>query len=109
MRIDDAVLDRLDRGGGNIDHDEALAEIAREGAQADDVGLELLQPRVGGTFSAVSVSSLTTPVGLDAVAGLEALDRGLHEGIVGRALAGDLVEVAGGDQPLTQRLDRLAT
>ena len=43
MGIDDPVLDRLDVGGRNVDHHEALAEIAGEGAQANDIGLQLLQ------------------------------------------------------------------
>ena len=45
--IDDAVLDRLDRRGGNVDHHEALAEIAGERAQPHDIGLQLLQARLG--------------------------------------------------------------
>ena len=42
-----AVLDRLDRRGRDVGHDEALAEVAREGAQPDEVDLELLQPGLG--------------------------------------------------------------
>ena len=47
MGIDDAALDRLDRGGGNIGHHIASAEIAAIGLEPNDIGLKLLQARRG--------------------------------------------------------------
>ena len=104
MRIDDAVLHGLDRGGGDVDHDEALAEIARIGFEPDDVGLELLQPRLSRHVE-LGEHRLVDGAGLgEAVARLEALHRRLDERVVDRAVAGDRIEVARHDEALAQRL-----
>ena len=39
--VDHAALDRLDEGGRDVDDDVAVAEIARHGAQAAHIDLEL--------------------------------------------------------------------
>ena len=84
--------------------DEALAEIARIGLEPDDVGLELLQARLGRHVE-LGEHRLVDDAGLaEAMAGLEALDRRLDERIVDRAVAGDRIEIARGHEALAQRL-----
>ena len=62
MRIDDPVLDRLDRSRRHVHDHEALAKVAGIGPQPDDIGLELLQARRRGHVERANVSLLTTPV-----------------------------------------------
>ena len=40
----DAVLDRLDLGGGNVGNHDAIAEIAGEALQPDRIGPKLREP-----------------------------------------------------------------
>ena len=107
MRVDDAALDGLHRGGGNIDHYKTRAEIARKGAQPDDVGLQLLQSRVGGHVEFAKSGLADSSGRAKPMARLEAFDRGFHERIEGGPHPGDGIEVARGDQALAQRLHSL--
>ena len=59
------------------------------------------------TFSSAKVRVVDDAVRAEAVTNLEALDRGLDEGIESRAHPGHRIEIARGDQALPQRLHRL--
>ena len=82
MRIDDAVLDRLDRGGRNIDHHEARRRdrrnrraAARYWSRAAAAGPS------AGTLSSVKHFLVDDARLAQAVAGLKALDRRLDKRI----------------------------
>ena len=108
VRIDDPVLDRLDRSPRQVDDHEPLAKVAGIGAQANEIRLELLE--TGGRRHVERCERIlvdhAAPV--EAAARLEPLDPSLHQRIVNRPGARNRIEVAGGDQPLAQGLDRAA-
>ena len=43
---DAAVLDGLDLGGRDVDHDIAAAEVAGQSAQPHEIGLQLAEPHL---------------------------------------------------------------
>ena len=108
VRIDDPVLDRLDGSPRQVDDHEALAKIAGIGAQSHDIRLELLE--TGGRRDVERRERLlidhAAPV--EAVARLESLDPSLDQRIIDRSRTRDLIEIAGGDQPLPQGFHRPA-
>ena len=108
VRIDDPVLDRLDGSPRQVDDHEPLAKVAGIGAQADDIRLELLE--TGGRRHVERGERILVDhaAPIEAVARLESLDPSLDERIVDRSRTCDRIEVAGGDQPLAQGLDRPA-
>ena len=81
MRIDDAVFDGLDGGGGNIHHDEAGPRIGRIGFQPNDIGLKLLQARFGGHVQFRERGLVDNARLAEAVAGLEVFDSRFDERI----------------------------
>ena len=90
-------------GGRDVHDHVAVAEIARIGAQAHDVELELAQADLGRDVHGRDRRGVERAGGVEAVAGLEAAHAGLDIGIVDRRIAGRRVEVAGLDQALAQR------
>ena len=65
MRIDDAVFDRLDRGGGNVHHHDSARQDRRYRPSAERYwSASCCRRAAAGTLSSVNVASLTTPVWL---------------------------------------------
>src|ERR1700722_208961 len=106
VRIDDPVLDRLDGSPRQVDDHIPLAKVAGIGAQADDIRLELLE--TGGRRHVERGERILVDhaAPIEAIARLESLDPSLDERIVNLSRTCDRIEVAGGDQPLAQGLDR---
>ncbi len=104
VRVDDAVFNRLDLGRGNVEQDEALAKVAGIRAQPHDIDLQLLQPRLGRNVQGGERRLVDDAARGDAVAYLEALNARFDERVVRRALPGDVVQIAGLNEPLTQSL-----
>ena len=84
--LHDAALDRLDEGRRDIHDDIALAEVARVGAQADEVEFELAQAAPRPERSWPSGSRVHRAGAVEPVARLEAAHAGLHVGIVDAAI-----------------------
>src|SRR5690606_26518519 len=102
---DAAVLDRLDLGGGDVDHHETLAEVScGQLAQAHQVRLQLLQADIGADVHRGKGVTAGHTVGRQTVARLEALERCLHVRIEGRADTCAGGEVTGNHQPAAQHL-----
>ena len=79
MRIDDAVLDRLNGGRRKVDDHEALAKVAGIGAQTDEVRLELLQTGGGRHVERRQRLFVEHAAPVEAVARLEPLDPSLDK------------------------------
>ena len=102
---DAIVLDGLDLCGRDVDHHVAVAEEAGHRAQPDQIGLELAEPDLRGDVHRGIAVLAHDAVGRQAVARLEALDRGVDIGVEGWRDAGARRQVARNHQPLAQRLD----
>ena len=97
-----AAFDRLDHGGGNIDHHIAMAKIAGEGAQAHDVQLKLADSGFDRHIQRRDRSGVQRAGRGQAMARLKTADGLLHERIEGRRAGGAGVQVACDDQAVAQ-------
>ena len=105
MAEDHAVLDGLNRSGGDVHGDEARAQIRGEAAQAHQIELKLAQAILRGHIQGLEGLLGDDAGGVDAMASLEATHASLHIGIEDRREAHGLVEIAGHHEALAQGHD----
>ena len=111
-RIDMAVLDRLELGGGNVDEDGVLAgQVPRIGFDARQVLAQHAEAGVGGHVELGQGLLGDDARGQDAMVDLEGLHRVHQFLVIGRGgFGGERIEgqVVLADQPLAQRNDGFA-
>jgi hypothetical protein len=100
---DGAVLDGFHHSGRDVGNDIAVAEIARPGAQPDNIGLQLADTAVDRHVQRGHGGAVDGARGREAHASLEVAHARFNIGVVDVAVAGIGIEIAGDDQALAQR------